>query len=373
MRYVSFTRPNPWKYAGERRQLPAVEQIGDVEIWSAHLLDKIHADDILLITDMFTPWDFEKAWPKIVGQWPRQVFCDAWAKVVHQGLDITIHSVNCNTIRDLNQLQRRDQPWQHAVTHCVNFMVNKYQLNRFLLLKLAQWFRIDAAYTWSGLINQQRCSEHLALIGQEIDKCSDTAWMPPGFRQHVTSKLENFQPHWIAVPNTWTSGDCIAGVAIAAALNDAWQQGLKDIVAGSAATLIADTDADNFGIFFTEKTFTSVAGLTFPIWLNAAGTPDLWKSFGFDIFEDVIDHSYQYQDNFVQRWYMAVHDNLDILTNRTLAQRLRQQHFDRLVYNRHRLFQQQQFRFHIEKQLQTLPEPVHALARNYYEHVIKHL
>jgi hypothetical protein len=55
---------------------------------------------------------------------------------------------------------------------------------------------------------------------------------------------------------------------------------------------------------------------------------------GFDIFDDVIDHSYQACPTLVERCYRAFHDNLDILSNLESAQKTRQQLMPRLQQNK---------------------------------------
>ena len=44
--------------------------------------------------------------------------------------------------------------------------------------------------------------------------------------------------------------------------------------------------------FFTEKTFKALASGQFFISINGAGSIEMLKTFGFDTFDDVIDHSY---------------------------------------------------------------------------------
>jgi len=63
----------------------------------------------------------------------------------------------------------------------------------------------------------------------------------------------------------------------------------------------------------TEKTLMAIYGGTMPIWVGGWRIPDYMRSIGIDVFDDVIDHSYQDLADPAERCYTAVQRNIDIL------------------------------------------------------------
>ncbi|HNT71378.1 MAG TPA: hypothetical protein PKI83_06955, partial [Bacteroidales bacterium] len=61
------------------------------------------------------------------------------------------------------------------------------------------------------------------------------------------------------------------------------------------------------------------------------------KDQGFDIFDDIIDHSYQYHNTLIERCYYAIADNLEILTNLQHSSKLRDAMQKRLNANRQKI------------------------------------
>ncbi len=80
-----------------------------------------------------------------------------------------------------------------------------------------------------------------------------------------------------------------------------------------------------------EKFIHTIYARNFPIMISSRGTVDLYRSFGFDMFDDIIDHSYDIIDNPIDRLYTAVSNNKHLLTNPVDTVRLwnqNQQRFD---------------------------------------------
>ena len=114
-----------------------------------------------------------------------------------------------------------------------------------------------------------------------------------------------------------------------------WNQFQAKLVSHSAVTLMTESTINmDLNYTFTERTVFSVLGLTFPIWVGNFGQAEQAKAMGFDIFSDVIDHSYQYKKTLLERCYYAIADNLEILTNFELAKQTRISNFKRLIDNR---------------------------------------
>ena len=119
-----------------------------------------------------------------------------------------------------------------------------------------------------------------------------------------------------------------------------WQDFLQDrVFAPTAVNLIVETLEEAWGpaISFTEKSLFSVYGLCLPIWLGGHRQAETWQSLGFDVFADVIDHSYQYETDARTSMRRALADNHRILTDIKYAATIRQSCMSRLVANRDRL------------------------------------
>ena len=78
------------------------------------------------------------------------------------------------------------------------------------------------------------------------------------------------------------------------------------------------TFIEPFGII-TEKFINSVYGCNFPIILNVHGTVAHLRELGFDMFDDVVDHSYDTETDPMKRLVQALSSNLQLLNDPELA------------------------------------------------------
>jgi hypothetical protein len=80
----------------------------------------------------------------------------------------------------------------------------------------------------------------------------------------------------------------------------------------------------------TEKTIMAIYGGTVPIWVGGWRIADYLRGQGFDVFDDIVDHSYQDMPDPWDRCYYAIEKNLNLLKDFDTVQRF--------VYNnKHRL------------------------------------
>lgn len=61
-------------------------------------------------------------------------------------------------------------------------------------------------------------------------------------------------------------------------------------------------------LFVTEKSYKAFANLQIPIWIALPGTVKYFRQQGFDVFDDVIDHTYDNQTDHVLRYIGAVNE-----------------------------------------------------------------
>ena len=120
------------------------------------------------------------------------------------------------------------------------------------------------------------------------------------------------------------------------------KQSIINVVAeGTAVQVGVHTVEDTYiRPLVSEKTTKAFVCNQFPIWLATPGFVENLRKRGFDVFDDLIDHSYDSELLSVKRIEMVAHEvkklvDLGIEPLRELVQ----QHWSRLEYNRHRCIQ----------------------------------
>lgn len=216
------------------------------------------------------------------------------------------------------------------------FNINKKQINRYMLLKLVEWFELDNyTYTWSGIgesfdmndmINDWNAGKFIYQESEDFKSCmlAPVAIQPRFFTEDGT--------HITVDKNivTYTTKNV-----------SPWQNFLGPMHRESGIALIAESVQFDKCTFFTEKTMYSALGCNFPIWIGGYAQADVWSKIGFDTFDDIIDHSYQYEESLFDRIYMAFKLNLDLLRDYNKIKELRELNMMRLLDNRQKLFDNQ--------------------------------
>jgi hypothetical protein len=94
----------------------------------------------------------------------------------------------------------------------------------------------------------------------------------------------------------------------------------------------SQTDTNSWhSIIVSEKTFKAFAMLQIPIWWAVPGVVDCVRTMGFDVFDDIIDHSYDQEHNEDLRFEMLI-KQIKQLESKNLAQ-LRAELMPRLTAN----------------------------------------
>ncbi len=266
---------------------------------------------------------------------PKYIVSDHWVSI-----DLPGHRVYCLPLWLENQIELfKGIPFNRPTTrYAFNFMINKKQVNRHLCLKLVELFDLkDYNYTWSGItpefdmsgiINELNALENSNPVSLEQRSFMLTpVKIKPKFTE-FSANLDNYGTDKIGVRNyggnLWT-----------------WNNVLSDLFLTSAISLITESVRFEKGAVFTEKTVYAVLGLTLPIWIGGYQQAYHWKRLGFDIFEDIIDHSYQNYSTLFERCYYAFVNNIELLTNKAQATKLRHEVFPRLEKNRNLMLNHQ--------------------------------
>jgi hypothetical protein len=303
-------------------------------------------DDTLHIYDVF---DSNKLNQILAYSKPKYIVSDHWTKIDINSTPIYAIplwlAANAKSFKSAKLLPPITQ-------HTFNFMINKKQVNRHLCLKLVELFKLtDYAYTWSGISPEFDMSD----IILELDTLGENSPLTPKERAFMLASV-SIKPNFIAYQHNHRDnssvllvdqnghGDNSSDTEFVVGRRP-WNDGLNTMFSSSAVSLITESAQFQKGAVFTEKTLYSILGLSLPIWVGGYQQATEWNRLGFDIFDDIIDHSYQNYDTVFERCYHALADNLDLLTNKQRTAELRQQLLPRLETNRNLILDQHLIRF----------------------------
>ena len=100
----------------------------------------------------------------------------------------------------------------------------------------------------------------------------------------------------------------------------------SNVFESTAISIITEPAYYERDTIVTEKTLMAIYGGTVPLWFGGWRIPDYMRSLGFDVFDDIIDHSYQNLPDPEQRCREAVNRNIHLLKNLTVIDHKRLQH-----------------------------------------------
>jgi hypothetical protein len=97
--------------------------------------------------------------------------------------------------------------------------------------------------------------------------------------------------------------------------------------------IVSETSYTEKCFLITEKVLNSIYGCNFPIILSSQGCVGFLRDMGLDVFDDVIDHSYDLIENPIDRLYTAITKNQELLTNSERTKQLWKERADRFAKN----------------------------------------
>ena len=217
--------------------------------------------------------------------------------------------------------RQKIQPNWNNKTHCFNFMINKPRLNRIRLLEHVEREQLTNrlyALPW-------RHSDYASIpvtdyrIGEEVV-------MDQGVKNR----------HY---PNALT-----------------YQQLLqRQVFEPTCVSLITEPCYLEREIMITEKTVMAMYAGTLPVWVGGWRLPDAMRDLGFDVFDDIVDHSYSTLADPVARLDQALIKNQRLLTDFDLVSELIAANQSRLQHNVD-LVEQNVFLDLVKKQVQDQPQ-----------------
>lgn len=259
-----------------------------------------------------------------------------------------------------------------------NFVINKKQINRFLAIKFIQYFKlVDNSYhTYSGMGRRHDMSPIMTdlhrypWVGQRLKShllCPidlPTAWISPAkdtenIPRTTQNQILHEESQDFARPDYGYNSDGCGG------LIGAYLGGIKDIMDKTAVSLVCESNVYELSTTWTEKSLWPVLSLTMPIWIGGYRQADEFQRMGFDTFDDIINHRYQYSKSMLERCYLAIADNLPILQDIEYAQEIRQKMMPRLLTNRQLILSDHLEKFNTEI-IKSWPKSVqHAIMPSF--------
>jgi hypothetical protein len=108
---------------------------------------------------------------------------------------------------------------------------------------------------------------------------------------------------------------------------------LSKYYANSFVEIISETSFNESAFLLTEKTLNSIYGCNFPILMCSAGTVKFLRNMGMDMFDDVVDHSYDDIQEPYKRILAALTLNQRLLTDSEYTKELWKANALRFVKN----------------------------------------
>jgi hypothetical protein len=97
--------------------------------------------------------------------------------------------------------------------------------------------------------------------------------------------------------------------------------------------IISETSFFEPCFLITEKTANCFYGSNFPIWISSKGTVSFLRDMGLDVFDDIVDHSYDDIHDPILRLHSALELNFRILTDNELVKKLWIKNKERFIAN----------------------------------------
>ena len=207
--------------------------------------------------------------------------------------------------------------WNNKTT-TFNFMINKIRYHRTFLLMLLEMFDLrDCEYTL--------CWKHTDINRNAMIQETDNI----AYQKIILSTNINTKPRQYLFG---TERLLDQGLQYGSITNPEVYQGFlqKQVFEPSCISLVTEPAFFERETIITEKTIMAIYGGTVPIWVGGWRIADYLRDLGFDVFDDIVDHSYQNLADPWDRCYYAVERNLNLLKDFDTVQKF--------VYNnKHRL------------------------------------
>jgi hypothetical protein len=92
-----------------------------------------------------------------------------------------------------------------------------------------------------------------------------------------------------------------------------YQNNLRSLYKNSFVEFVSSTLFLEQTIAMNEKFTNCIGGFNFPIFISSVGTVEHVRNLGFDVFDDIVDHSYDLILDPIHRLHTAIHTNQHLL------------------------------------------------------------
>jgi hypothetical protein len=114
---------------------------------------------------------------------------------------------------------------------------------------------------------------------------------------------------------------------------DNYNKNLTSIYTDSFVEIVSGRLFTENSITVDEKFFNTIYGYNFPIIIGSTGTVEHLRHAGFDLFDDVIDHSYDRISNPIDRLCCAIYNNQHLIHDHENTKSLWKKHRERFDRN----------------------------------------
>jgi hypothetical protein len=199
---------------------------------------------------------------------------------------------------ELFRKQKIQYNWNNK-THCFNFMINKPRPGRIKLLEYIETHKL--VNRRHSLPWQQSTYASIAVTDYRI---GNEVVLDRGVRNGSYSNPETYQK--------------------------LLQQSVFE---PTCVSLITEPCYYEKESIISEKTVMAMYAGTIPIWAGGWRLPDVMRDLGFDIFDDLVDHSYSTKSEPEQRLFCALDSNRHLLENFELVSKFVMANQHRLAHN----------------------------------------
>ena len=250
---------------------------------------------------------FEREWAKLVTNNKQKIIIlSPDANIIDIDPNISdIESVYYTSYFHFEYLDKRYSVYDNVPVHKFSCLNSVPRMHRIILLNELHRQSLINSIQLSFWYNKQNHSKnYLSSDGYFLADKEMYANEFSYFTKNVADKcpilLDDGAVDDIHNPNEYTADYSIDSVAY------------KD----TALNIITETSVTQQ--FFTEKTFKAIYAKQFFLLVCAPNSVDRLRKFGFDVYDDVIDHSYDKEPNLVKRINMIANEiarlqNIDIL------------------------------------------------------------
>ena len=112
-----------------------------------------------------------------------------------------------------------------------------------------------------------------------------------------------------------------------------FNQRLRNYYTNTFVEIVTETSCTEKCFNLTEKTLNSIYGCNFPILICSPGAVSFLRNMGLDVFDDIVDHSYDFVDSPIDRIHQAIYKNKKLLTDNAYVKELWKKNRDRFLSN----------------------------------------